>query len=974
MSARPRPRADEAAENYFYFFGQGEAEGAALGKELLGGKGQGLADMTQAGIPVPPGFTITTAACRWVSSHGGKLPDGFATGQRMALARLERAAGKRLGDAADPLLVSVRSGAQFSMPGMMDTILNLGLNDRAVLGLAARTQNPRFAWDCYRRFVSMFGNVVLGIDKDEFERPLTELRRKRRAASDADLAADDLRALVTVFQRVVRRHSGKDFPQDPEAQLAQARDAVFRSWMGDRAVTYRRLNRIPDDLGTAVNVQAMVFGNLGDTSATGVGFTRDPATGENKFYGEYLVNAQGEDVVAGIRTPRPIQELKRDMPAAYAELVEITQRLERHYKDIQDFEFTIEENTLYLLQTRTGKRTGAAAVKIAVDMVDEGLITRNEALLRVEPESLNQLLHPRVDPNADLTPIAHGLAASPGAAVGRAVFTADDAEKWAARGEKVVLVRKETVPDDIHGMAAAQGILTATGGMTSHAAVVARGMGKCCVSGVSEITVDARARSFTAGGHVIRQGDVIALDGTRGLVFEGSVPTLEPGLTPAFARFLAWADETRRLKVRANADVPTDAKKAREFGAEGIGLCRTEHMFFGEGRLPTVVDMIFAASETRALEKASRDAARDLERAGKGPLQRELTAAARRVDRELRAVRRRYEHALARLLPVQRADFRGLFETMDGFGVTIRLLDPPLHEFLPKRETIIEEVAELKGQIEILAAGRGGVRPDGKPDRRRKAAVDRRGLAVAHARSLLALRRRLVAKQRLLARVDELHEFNPMLGHRGCRVGITYPEVSAMQVRAILEAAVAVAKKGKKVLPEIMVPLVGHVNELARQAELVRLTAEEVFARTKFRVPYLVGTMIEVPRAALTAKEIAGAADFFSFGTNDLTQMTFGYSRDDAGTFLPVYLDTKILPADPFVTIDVAGVGRLVRLAVDEGRAAKPGLKIGICGEHGGEPASVEFCHAAGLDYVSCSPFRVPIARLAAAQAALRAS
>jgi pyruvate,orthophosphate dikinase len=971
VSAPPRPRTDPATA-YFYAFGAGESAGAGLGKEELGGKGKGLADMARAGIPVPPGFTITTAACRWVAAHGGELPPGFAAAQRAALDKLEHAVGKRLGDPSDPLLVSVRSGAAISMPGMMDTVLNLGLNDRSVVGLATRTENPRFAWDSYRRFVSMFGNVVLLIDKDEFEGPLTALRNKRRVKTDAELRAEDLQALVAQYQRIVRRHAGREFPQEPEAQLALARDAVFRSWMGDRAVTYRRLNRIPDDLGTAVNVQAMVFGNLGDTSATGVGFTRNPSTGENRFYGEYLVNAQGEDVVAGIRTPRPIEELKRDMPRAYDELVGITSRLERYYKDVQDFEFTIEDSTLYLLQTRTGKRTGAAAVQIAVDMVGEGLITRDEAILRVDPESLNQLLHGRVDPEADLVPIAHGLAASPGAAVGRAVFTADDAEKWAARGEKVVLVRKETVPDDIHGMAAAQGILTATGGMTSHAAVVARGMGKCCVSGVSAIAVDERARTFTVGGRTIKQGETISLDGTRGLVFLGAVPTLEPGLTPAFAQFLAWTDEVRRLKVRANADVPKDAKKAREFGAEGIGLCRTEHMFFAEERLDVVVDMIFAASATRGLEKSSRDAAREVERAGRGAQRKERVQAARRLAGELRTVKRRYEKALATLLPFQRTDFRGLFETMDGFGVTIRLLDPPLHEFLPKRETLIQDVAELKGQVEILEAGRTGVRPGGRPDRRKDKGVDRRGLAAANARSLLALRRRLMARERLLARVDELHEFNPMLGHRGCRVGITYPEVSAMQVRAILEAAVHVAKKGKTVLPEIMIPLVGHVNELARQAELVRRIAEEVFARAKMRVPYQVGTMIEVPRAALTAGEIAAAADFFSFGTNDLTQMTFGYSRDDSGTFLPVYLDEKILPADPFVTIDVAGVGRLVRLAVDEGRGARPDLKIGICGEHGGEPDSVTFCHEAGLDYVSCSPYRVPIARLAAAQAALR--
>jgi pyruvate,orthophosphate dikinase len=967
-----RPPSAPGLPQYFFAFGDGKAEGDGKRADLLGGKGAGLADMTRAGIPVPPGFTITTEACRFYYAHGQTLPDGFEDGQRAALDALEHALGKRLGDPSDPLLVSVRSGAAISMPGMMDTILNLGLNDRAVVGLAVRTENPRFAWDCYRRFLAMFGGVVLDIDKNEFERPLEALRKKRRVKTDADLAAEDLKSLVENFKRIIRRLSGREFPQDPLTQLRLARDAVFRSWMSDRAVTYRGLAKIPDDLGTAVTVQAMVFGNLGETSATGVGFTRDPSTGEKRFYGEYLTNAQGEDVVAGIRTPHPIQDLENDLPQAFQKLREIMQRLETHYRDVQDFEFTIQEGELFLLQTRAGKRAGAAAVKIAVDMVDEGLLTRDEALLRVAPESLEQLLHRRVDPDTTARPLAEGLAASPGAAVGRAVFTADDAEKWAARGEKVVLVRKETVPDDIHGMVAAQGILTATGGSTSHAAVVARGMGKCCVAGASEVHVDERGKCFTVGGRAIKQGDVISLDGTRGLVFEGAVPTLEPALTPEFARFLAWADEVRRLKVRANADVPQDAKKAREFGAEGIGLCRTEHMFFAEERLPVVVEMIFAASETRALERAHAAAQRELERAGKGRERAARAEEAKRLGKELLQTRRRYEGALATLLPFQRSDFKGLFEVMDGFGVTIRTLDPPLHEFLPKRETLIRELSELKGQIAILTAGTAGSRPGGRPDRRKPARVDRRGLAAAKAPSMVALTRRLKSRERLLARVEELHEFNPMLGHRGCRLGITYPEVTAMQVRAILEAAVAVTKKGKTVLPEIMIPLVGHVNELSRQVELVHATADAVFRKAGTLVPYLVGTMIEVPRAALTAGEIARAADFFSFGTNDLTQMTFGYSRDDSGKFLPIYVETKILPADPFLAIDGPGVGRLVKMAVDEGREARPDLKIGICGEHGGEPSSIEFCHEAGLDYVSCSPFRVPIARLAAAQAALR--
>ncbi len=967
-----RPPAAPAVPRFIYTFGNGVTDGDLKGKDVLGGKGAGLCDMTRAGIPVPPGFIITTETCRWYYAHAQALPEGFEDEQRSALAQLETAFGKRLGDPADPLLVSVRSGAAISMPGMMDTILNLGLNDRAVRGLAARTGNARFAWDCYRRFLSMFGNVVLGIDKDEFERPLTELRKKRRAKTDAELAAKDLEALVAAFQRIIKRLSGREFPQDPHTQLRLARDAVFRSWMSDRAVTYRGLAKIPHDLGTAVTVQAMVFGNLGETSATGVGFTRDPSTGENRFYGEYLTNAQGEDVVAGIRTPHPIGDLERELPAAYKQLREITRRLEQHYRDVQDFEFTIQDGTLYLLQTRAGKRAGAAAVKIAVDMVDEGLLSKREALLSVEPESLEQLLHRRVDPDASAEPIAKGLAASPGAAVGRAVFTADDAEKWAARGEKVVLVRRETVPDDIHGMVAAQGILTATGGTTSHAAVVARGMGKCCVAGASEVHVDERARRFTVGGRTVKEGDVISLDGARGLVFAGAVPTLEPALTPEFARFLSWADEVRRLEVRANADIPRDAKKAREFGAEGIGLCRTEHMFFAEERLPVVVEMIFAASETRALERALQGAGRELERAGRDKGRAARAEESRRLARELKATRRRYEGALAKLLPFQRSDFKGLFEVMDGFGVTIRTLDPPLHEFLPKREALIRDVAELKAQIAILGAGARGLRPGGKPDRRHGPRVDRRALAAVQAPSIHALRRRLAERERMLARAEELHEFNPMLGHRGCRLGITYPEVTAMQVRAILEAAVAVTRKGKTVLPEIMIPLVGEANEFARQAELVRATAEDVFRRAKLRVPYMVGTMIEVPRAALTAGEIALGAEFFSFGTNDLTQMTFGYSRDDSGRFLPLYVETGILPADPFVAVDRAGVGRLVRMAVEEGRAARPGIKIGICGEHGGEPSSIAFCHEAGLDYVSCSPFRVPIARLAAAQAALR--
>ncbi len=956
-----------AAGRYFFHFSEGHADGDGSLRDLLGGKGAGLADMAKAGIPVPPGFTITTETCRYYYAHKQSLPEGFEDAQLEALATLEQAAGRKLGDAKDPLLVSVRSGSKFSMPGMMDTILNLGLNDRAVRGLAERAGDARFAWDCYRRLLAMFGNVVLEIPKDEFEHPLAERRKKRRASNDAALSASDLEHLVDAFKAVIRRRSGRVFPQDPISQLRLARDAVFGSWMNDRAVTYRRLNRIPDDLGTAVNVQAMVFGNRGETSATGVGFTRDPSTGEKKFYGEYLVNAQGEDVVAGIRTPHPIAELERELPEAYRRLVKITDRLERHHKDVQDFEFTIEEGKLYLLQTRTGKRTGAAAVRIAVDRVQEGLITKDEALLRVEPESLNQLLHRRVDPKANLEPIAKGLAASPGAAVGRAVFTAAEAERQAANGVAVVLVRKETVPDDIGGMAAAQGVLTATGGMTSHAAVVGRGMGKCCVVGASSITVDEHARCFRSGDRVVKEGDTISLDGERGLVFAGAVPTLEPGLTPEFAHFLSWADGVRRMRVRANADVPRDEKKAREFGAEGIGLCRTEHMFFAEERLPVVVDMILAASEAWGLDRRLEETEKERDRAATKEERAARTRAAKELARELKAVRARYKEALATLLPVQRADFKGLFEVMDGFGVTIRTLDPPLHEFLPKRESLIREVAEIEGRIAGLD-GRGGPKREGGRERRRTG-KDRRA---ASSPAISALKKRLAERRKLLARVEELHEFNPMLGHRGCRLGITYPEVTAMQVRAILEAAVAVAKKGRTVLPEIMSPLVGHVNEFRKQAEVVHAVAREVFAAADRSVPYLVGTMIEVPRAALTAADIAGEAHFFSFGTNDLTQMTYGFSRDDAGTFLPHYVERGILPADPFVTLDTEGVGRLVVMAVKDGRAARSDLKIGICGEHGGDPASIEFCHGAGLDYVSCSPFRTPIARLAAAQAALR--
>ena len=943
--ATPAPEPGSPAL-YVYFFGEGRADGSAALRDLLGGKGSGLAEMTNAGVPVPPGFTITTEVCRWYYAHDRSLPPGFEAQQREALTRLERIMGRRLGDADDPLLVSVRSGAKFSMPGMMDTVLNLGLNDRSVEGLARRTGNPRFAWDCYRRFIQMFGSVVMGLEKPEFEALIDQLKRKRRIKLDTDLKPADLQQLVRGFEALVRRRAGREFPQDPAQQLALARDAVFRSWMNDRAVYYRKQNRIPDDLGTAVSVQAMVFGNMGDTSATGVGFTRNPATGEHQFYGEFLTNAQGEDVVAGVRTPRPIADLEQSMPDSYRELREITSRLERHYRDVQDFEFTIESGRLFLLQTRTGQRTGAAAVRIAVDMVGEGLISKDEALLRVTPAHIDQCLHPRLDPRAKLTVIAKGLAASPGAAVGRAVFEADTAVAWAARGEKVVLVRKETTPDDIHGIDAAQGILTATGGMTSHAAVVTRGMGKPCVAGAGAVKVDDKARRFTVDGTTVREGDWISLDGSLGRVILGRIATIDPDLGGEFGTLMGWADGVRRLGVRANADIPRDARKAREFGAEGIGLCRTEHMFFAEDRLPWVVQMIMNAPETKALRE--KVAARRAELAGADPAAaKALKAGLKTLEQQLAGPEKRYRQALAKLFPKQRADFRGLFEAMDGYPVTIRTLDPPLHEFLPRREDLMVDIVRLP----------------------RATAAHKKEMAKRYRLTVPQLRKGMPA---LLQRVEELHEFNPMLGHRGCRLGITYPEITEMQARAIFEAACDAAARGKKVVPEIMIPLVGDVNELRDQAGVVRRVAGEVMKARGMTIEYLVGTMIEVPRAAVTAARVAEEAEFFSFGTNDLTQLTYGFSRDDAGKFLPEYVARKILPADPFVSVDPEGVGALMKWGVERGRATRPRLKVGICGEHGGDPASVEFCHHADLDYVSCSPFRVPIARLAAAQAVLR--
>jgi pyruvate,orthophosphate dikinase len=934
-------------QKFVYFFGDGSAEGNGSMKDMLGGKGAGLAEMTNAGVPVPPGFTITTAVCRWYYANGKKLPPIFPTQQDAALAHLESTLGRKLGDADDPLLVSVRSGAKFSMPGMMDTVLNLGLNDRSVEGLARKTGNRRFAWDCYRRFIQMFASVVMDFEKNEFEHLIEALKHKRKVKLDTDLTAADLEQLTLDFKRHVRRRAGRDFPQSPLEQLSLARDAVFRSWNNDRAIYYRRQNGIPDDIGTAVNVQAMVFGNMGDTSGTGVGFTRNPSTGEHHFYGEYLTNAQGEDVVAGVRTPHPIADLEKEMPEVYAQLREITTRLEKHYRDVQDFEFTIQEGRLYLLQTRNGKRTAQAAVRIAVDMVKERLITEQEAILRVEPMTLDQLLHPRLDPKAKLKVIARGLAASPGAAVGKAVFDADTAAVKGAAKEKVILVRKETTPDDIHGMDAAQGILTATGGMTSHAAVVARGMGKPCVSGVGAIHVNEKLRQMTVDGLTVKEGEWITLDGSTGRVMLGAVPTIDAEVSGEFGEFMKIADKHRRLRVRANADIPRDAKKATEFGAEGIGLCRTEHMFFAEDRLPFVVQMIIAAPQVKALSERLAAREKTLEGTLGGPDAKALKAEIAALKKQLAVPLKAYKGALAKLLPFQRADFRGLFKAMGGHPVTIRTLDPPLHEFLPKREELMVDIAIFS----------------------RATLAQKKEMAKRYRLTVAQLKKGM---PELLHRVEELHEFNPMLGHRGCRLGITYPEITEMQARAIFEAACDEVKAGGKAHPEVMIPLVGALAELKDQGAIVRRVAEETMAKKGVKLPYLVGTMIEVPRAAITADRIAEDAEFFSFGTNDLTQMTFGYSRDDAGKFLPEYVNRKVLPIDPFVSVDAEGVGELMKWAVERGRATRPKLKVGICGEHGGDPASVEFCHHANLDYVSCSPFRVPIARLAAAQAAVR--
>ncbi|MCJ7457798.1 MAG: pyruvate, phosphate dikinase [candidate division Zixibacteria bacterium] len=882
---------ESKTEKYIYFFGGGKAEGGRELRDLLGGKGSGLAEMTNIGIPVPPGFTITTQMCNLFYKNDMKLPKELHKELNDNMSKLERIYGAKFGDPSHPLLLSVRSGAKFSMPGMMDTILNLGLNDKTVQGLIKKTSNERFAYDSYRRFVQMFGNVVMGLDKSEFEEIIQKKKEAKDIKLDTSLTVEDLKEIIGKYKNKIKHKTGEEFPQDSYKQMEMAIEAVFKSWNTPRAITYRRLNNIPGDLGTAVNIQAMVFGNMGENSCTGVGFTRNPSTGEDKFYGEYLINAQGEDVVAGVRTPKPIHQLEKEMPQVYKQLKGITSKLEKHFRDIQDFEFTVQEGKLYMLQTRTGKRTAPAAVKIAVDMVKEKLITKEEALMRIEPAQLDQLLHRRIDPKAQVNVIAKGLAASPGAASGKAVFTADDAVKLAQAGEKVILVRQETSPDDIHGMAAAQGILTARGGMTSHAAVVARGMGKCCVAGCEEIKVNEQRKVFTVSGTVVRERDIISLNGSTGEVILGEVPTIDPELSGEFGEFMKWADVIRRLKVRTNADIPRDAVQAMKFGAEGIGLCRTEHMFFAKDRLPIVQEMILAKT---------------------------------REEREV---------ALDKLLPFQKSDFKGLFETMKGHPVTIRTLDPPLHEFLPNREELMVEVAVMKTKGED--------------------------------------EEKLKEKERLLARIEELHEFNPMLGLRGCRLGILYPEITRMQARAIFEAACELARAGKIVVPEVMIPLVGNINEFRNQREIVVNVAEETIKKYKVKLKYLVGTMVEIPRACLTADEIASEAEFFSFGTNDLTQTVYGFSRDDSGKFTKYYLEHKILPKDPFVSIDVNGVGQLMELGVKKGRGARPDLKIGICGEHGGDPDSILLCHKLGLDYVSCSPFRVPIARLAAAQATL---
>jgi len=888
------------AGKYVYKFGDGSAEGKADMKLLLGGKGANLAEMSNLGIPVPAGFTISTEVCTQYYENKGAYRQEVIDHVKDGIAHIEKIMGEKFGDPENPLLVSVRSGAPASMPGMMDTVLNLGLNDITVQGLLKQSKNERFCWDSFRRFVQMYGDVVMDMkpkskeEEDPFEVIIQNMKDERGVKLDTELTADDLKELVKRFKEAIKKETGKDFPTDPWEQLWGAINAVFGSWNNPRALTYRKLNNIPANWGTAVNVQAMVYGNMGDDCATGVAFTRDPATGDKKFYGEYLVNAQGEDVVAGIRNPQPVNvstktnpdqhTLEEIMPVAYKELDRIYKLLERHYKDMQDIEFTIQKGKLWMLQTRGGKRTAEAAVRIAVDMVEEGLIDKKTALMRINPNQIDQLLHPTFDPKAEKKVITKGLPASPGAATGRIVFHADDAEEWASRGEDVLLVRIETSPEDIGGMDVAKGILTSRGGMTSHAAVVARGMGTCCVAGCSALEINYKLKEIKVHGKIYKEGDWLSLDGSSGEVIEGKVPTVTPELSGNFGKLMSWADEVRQLKVRTNADTPHDSDVARKFGAEGIGLCRTEHMFFEGDRIKAVREMILANDE---------------------------------------AGRRK---ALEKLLPYQREDFYGIFKAMHDLPVTVRTLDPPLHEFLPQDDKSREEMAQEMG------------------------------ISVAEVK----------------AKVDSLHEFNPMLGHRGCRLGISYPEITEMQARAIMEAACQLTKEGVMVYPEIMIPLIGTRAELAHQKSVVKDVAEKVQKEFGVKVDYMIGTMIEIPRAAITADEIAQEAEFFSFGTNDLTQMTFGFSRDDAGKFLAEYEEKGILPEDPFQVLDQSGVGQLVEWAVKRGRETKSNLKIGICGEHGGEPKSVAFCHRVGMNYVSCSPYRVPIARLAAAQEAIR--
>ena len=871
------------SHKYVYLFSEGNKDM----RELLGGKGANLAEMTNAGLPVPQGFTVSTEACTQYYNDGRQINDEIQAQIYEGLAKMEEVVGKKFADPENPLLVSVRSGARASMPGMMDTILNLGLNDEVVEGLAKFTNNPRFAYDSYRRFIQMFSDVVMGLSKKRFEEIIDQLKAEKGVKLDTELDTDDMKELVKRFKAFYKDEKGEDFPTDPKVQLMEAVKAVFRSWDNRRANEYRRMYEIPYDWGTAVNVQAMVFGNSGENSGTGVAFTRNPATGEKKLFGEYLINAQGEDVVAGVRTPSPIAHLQEQMPEVYKEFADIADRLEKHYKDMQDMEFTIENGKLYMLQTRNGKRTAAAALKIAVDLVDEGMIDEEEAVLRVEPKQLDSLLHPQFDAEAvkKAEVIGKGLAASPGAACGKVVFTAEDAKEWHERGEKVVLVRLETSPEDIEGMQVAQGILTVRGGMTSHAAVVARGMGTCCVSGCGEITVDYDNKLFTLGGKEYHEGDYISIDGSTGNIYGEAIPTAPASISGDFGRFMGWADKFRKLQVYTNADTPRDAKQARDFGAEGIGLCRTEHMFFEGERIKAMREMIVA---------------KDVE--------------ARKA-------------ALAKILPYQQGDFEALYEVMEGRPVTIRFLDPPLHEFLPTKE---EDIVEIAGELNIT---------------------------VEELKNVIA----------------SLHEFNPMMGHRGCRLAVSYPEIAEMQTTAVINAAINVSKKtGTMVTPHIMIPLVGEVKELKFVKDVVTSTADKIIAESGLDMKYEVGTMIEIPRAALTADEIAQEAEFFSFGTNDLTQMTFGFSRDDAGKFLDYYYENKIYESDPFAHLDQKGVGKLIKMAAELGRKTRPDIHLGICGEHGGDPTSVEFCNNVGLNYVSCSPFRVPIARLAAAQAAVK--